>query len=152
MQKVTQQPPPIGKWISYFEKVEWLVTDQVSHFKTSLMDNLASYLHMKYHLTAAYCQWMSGTADRVCKELPRVLRALMLEWWLSFGKWLLIFDVVQRTLNHLAVDRHKMNGDQRCRDLAEAFLGLKPSPRIARLSPMRTYKDTKLSTGKHAYR
>lgn len=50
-----------AKWILYFGVMDWLDTDQGSHFRTSLMKGLISETRIRHHLTTAYCPWANGT-------------------------------------------------------------------------------------------
>lgn len=133
----------IGKWITCFGGMGWLVTHHSSHSKASLMNNLADDPHLKHHFRAVYWPWANDTVERVCEEVLRISRALMLEWRLSVGMWPLIIDVVLRVLNHSSVECLRKNVDGKNKCLTEVFLGLKPSPPFAQLSSMRIYNDIK---------
>lgn len=88
----------------------------------------------------------------MCKELLRISRAIMSGRRLSVGKGASIVDVIQRTLNHSPIERLEIHGDGNCRCPLEVFLGLKPSPRNARPTSMRTYKDVSGIRGKRCRR
>lgn len=121
--------------------MRWLLTDQGSHFKTTLMKNLTDEMQIRHHFTIAYCPWSNGTVERLCKEILRIARALLSEWKLAVGRWPAVIDAIQRVVNHSPVERlgRSANGNMRCP--MEVFSGLKPPSLIVRPLPMRTYRD-----------
>lgn len=42
-------------WISTFGSVDWVVTDQGTHFTNTLLQNIAHSLNLSHHFKTAYC-------------------------------------------------------------------------------------------------
>lgn len=62
--------------IAAFGAMDWLVSDQGSHFKNQLLRQLTSELRTAHHFTTAYSPWANGTVERVCWEVLRACTAL----------------------------------------------------------------------------
>lgn len=60
-----------AKWITSSWEMNLVVTDEVTHSKSSLMNKLTARTHIKHHFTTAYCPWSNGTVERVCKKVPQ---------------------------------------------------------------------------------
>lgn len=134
----------IAKWISCFGCMPWLVTDQGSHFTASLMTNLTREMHIRHHFTTAYCPWANGTIERLCKEVLRVVRALLSEWKMPVTQWPSLVGAVQKVINHSPIKRLGRNraGNMRCP--MEVFTGLTPSPLLVRPMPLKTYRTVRV--------
>ena len=74
-------------WIGSFGTMEWFVSDQGSHFKNQLIDELTSELRVHHHFTTAYSPWANGSVERVCREVLRATKALCSEWKLAPRDW-----------------------------------------------------------------
>lgn len=74
-------------WLSSFDCMDSLLTDQGMHFVTSLMSNLTKSDHVRHHFTMAYSPWAHGKVRRLCKELIRMSKALLSEWKLLALQW-----------------------------------------------------------------
>lgn len=131
----------LSKWISYFGGMDWLVTDQGSHFKARLMKGLTEEMHIKHHFTVAYCPWSNGTVESLCKEVFRIAHALLSEWKPSVGQWPAILDAIQNIINQSAVQRLGRNGARKLRCPMEVFSGLQPPAMVIRPIPLRPYRN-----------
>ena len=89
----------ICTWIAAFGSPSWFVSDQGSHFKNNLMEQIRDELKVNHHFTTAYTPWANGTVERVCREVQRTCRALLSEWNLAPQDWPSILESVQSILN-----------------------------------------------------
>lgn len=129
----------IGEWISSFESMQWLVTDQGLHLVALLATSLTNEIKGHHHFTIAYCPWANGTIKCLCKVL-KVVRASLSEWKLPAVQRPSIIEAVKIIINHSSsrkLGRHS-TGSLRCS--TEVLRGLTPSPLILRLMPMKTYR------------
>lgn len=94
----------LSKWIAVFCFMNWLLSDQGPHSSASLMENLTSMAHIKHHFTTAYCPWATRTIERLCKEVLRAVRALLLELKLSPLQWPAMVKCIQCILNQFPVE------------------------------------------------
>ena len=92
-------------WFSRFGVVPIWVSDQGTHFKNTVMKELARRMKCKHHFTPVYSPWANGSIERMNKELLRVLRALLLENRLEEVSWPYLLPAVQSTLNHSPSNR-----------------------------------------------
>lgn len=88
------------QWICVFGGIEWLVSDQGSHFKNHLLRALTDELQVSHHFTTAYSPWANGSVERVCREVLRACRALLSEWRMVAKEWPSVTEAVQNVLNH----------------------------------------------------
>ena len=89
----------IAQWIGTFGCMDWIVSDQGSHFKNKIMQALWKWFRFSHHFTTAYTPWANGTVERVCREVKRACMALLSEWRLSPREWPSITECVQSILN-----------------------------------------------------
>lgn len=123
--------------------MKWLVIDQKSRFKTTLMKNLTEEKRIRHHFTTVYCPWSNGTVERLCKEILRITSALMSERKLSVGEWSAKIAAIQKVVNQSPVERLVRNNNEKLKCPMEVFSRLKPSSLIIRSLPTRTYRDLK---------
>ena len=76
------------------------VSDQGSHFKNLVMEELARLLSVKHQFTVAYCPCSNGTVERLNRELKKVLRVLLSDFKMKYSEWTNVLPMVQCTLNH----------------------------------------------------
>lgn len=79
----------LAMWISSFGSMEWLVSDQGSHFKNELLTGLCQEFHIDHHFTTAYSLRANGSVERVFRELIRAWQALLGERRPAPKDWLL---------------------------------------------------------------
>ena len=63
-------------WIGSFGYMQWIVTDQGTHFVNSLMKGLTSSLHIAHHLVTPYSPLSNGSVERICREVIRSCRVI----------------------------------------------------------------------------
>jgi RNase H-like domain found in reverse transcriptase/Integrase core domain/Reverse transcriptase (RNA-dependent DNA polymerase)/Chromo (CHRromatin Organisation MOdifier) domain len=96
------------QWFSNFGIAGVWVSDQGSHFKNVVLENVSHALRVKHHFTVAYSPWANGTVEVVNREILRVTRALLSELRIQKNEWPSIMPLVQSILNHSSSDR--LNG------------------------------------------
>eukprot|EP00171_Calliarthron_tuberculosum_P004595 IDg4595t1 len=126
-------------WIAAFESFKWLVTDQGTHFASSLVRELVSEICAQHHFTTAYCPWANGTVERVCQEVLRTTTALLMEIKLAPMDWLSVLDCVQSVLNQSPLRRlgPRTGGPPGVhRSPLEVFTGMQPTRPLLRALPL----------------
>ena len=130
-------------WVGSFGGIQWLVSDQGSHFKNRLILELSSELRIKHHFTTAYSPWPNGTIERICKEVLRSTTALCSEWRLAVKDWPAVTECVQSILNHSPLKRLGLRDKSRSgvyRTPLEVFTGHRPLRPLMRAMPIETYR------------
>lgn len=64
------------------------------------MKNVTEAVHICYKFTTVYCPWANGTMERLCKEVIRSVRAVLLEWRMPMQEWPSVIKAVQGVLSH----------------------------------------------------
>ena len=130
-------------WIGSFGSIKWLVSDQGSHFKNSLVQELSRELRINHHFTTPYSPWANGTVERICKEVLRSTTALLSEWKLGPRDWPAVTECVQSVLNHSPLKRlglRKRSTPNVFRTPLEVFTGHIPLRPLLRAMPFEQYK------------
>ncbi|POM60165.1 hypothetical protein PHPALM_31010 [Phytophthora palmivora] len=83
---------------------DW-VSDQGSHFKNLVMEELATLLGVQHHFVTAYCPWANGTVEVVNRQLLKCLRSLLSGRKIPPARWVSVLRVVRTALNHQSADR-----------------------------------------------
>lgn len=117
----------IAKWIETFSTMEVWVSDQGSHFKNLVMDELAMKHHIRHHFTVAYSPWSNGAIERCCREVLRATTALLSEMRLAPQDWPDIIQVIQKVINESPVERLGKRADGIYRSPLEVMTGIMPS-------------------------
>jgi len=87
-------------WYKRFGVAETHVNDKGSHFKNKVVAELNDILKTKHHFTTAYSPKNNGTAERVNREMVKVLRSLVSEFKTSWNEWQSLLPLVQSALNN----------------------------------------------------
>lgn len=90
-------------WHSRFGLPTTWVSDNGSHFKNEVMDELCRRLRSKQQFTPAYSPWVNGSVERVNRDILQVMRALLLTYKVSHRDWVYFVPIVQASLNHTPV-------------------------------------------------
>ena len=134
------------QWIGVFGTFEWLVTDQGSHFKNSLIRALMEETRVGHHFTTAYSPWANGSVERVCREVLRSCRALLSEWKMGPREWPAILEAIQAIINHAPLRRLGLRDASTpgvYRTPREVFTGHKPRRPLLRALPFSKYPSKK---------
>ncbi|OWZ08216.1 hypothetical protein PHMEG_00019275 [Phytophthora megakarya] len=90
-------------WYKRFGLPEMWESDNGSHFKADLMNQLADKLKVVQKFVPVYTPWINGTVERVNRDILQVLRVMLLELQLDTRNWPYLLPVIQANLNHAAV-------------------------------------------------
>lgn len=77
----------------------WM-SDNGTHFKCLVMEELAERLGVSHSFVLVYTPWINGTVERVNRDIRRVLRVMLLENQLDSRNWAYLLPLVQANLNH----------------------------------------------------
>lgn len=130
-------------WIGSFGCMNWLVSDQGTHFKNELLDLLVKETHTEHHFTTTYTPWANGTVERVCREVLRACRALISEWRLAEQDWPAVSECVQAIINSAPLKRLGLRDNSSAsvyRSPMEVFTGQRPMRPLLRALPMQEYQ------------
>lgn len=121
--------------------MEWIVSDQGSHFKNSLLRGIIEETHVKHHFTTAYSPWANGTVERVCREVLRACRSLCSEWKLAPRDWPSVIETIQSVLNNSPLKRLGISSfsSGSYRTPMEAFTGQRSRRSLLRALPPSVY-------------
>jgi transposase InsO family protein len=81
---------------------EW-VSDNGSHFKNHLLEELTRRLRVEHTFVPVYTPWINGTVERVNRDILQVLRVLLMELRLDTRNWVHLLPLIQANLNHSPV-------------------------------------------------
>lgn len=131
----------ISEWISCSVCMDWLVTDEGSHFIATLRRNLTLSAPASHHFTALYCPLANGTIERVCKEVIRTSGALLSEWKLPILHWPSIVDAIHSIINQSALQSlgKRQDGKTPCPFIM--FTRIKFATLLTRPNPLIQYED-----------
>jgi hypothetical protein len=110
----------IMDWHSRFGISRDWISDQESHFKNEVIDELCTRLKRKQIFSSTYSPWINGSVERVNRDILQVLRVLILDYKLNHRDWPRLIPIVQASLNHIAVP--SLAG----KTPGELFTGLEP--------------------------
>lgn len=79
------------------------VSDNGSHFKNEVMSELSRRMKVKHEFTLAHSPWINGSVERINRDILQVLKAMVLEYKLSFRDWVYLVPMIQSSLNHTPV-------------------------------------------------
>ena len=133
----------ILSWVASFGAMEWLVSDQGTHFKNQVIEQVTTELEARHHFTTAYTPWANGTVERVCREVLRTVKALCSEWKLSPKDWPSVIETVQSILNNAPLKRlgKSSSGNKEVyRSPIEVFTGQPAKRPLLRACPPSKYQ------------
>ena len=117
----------LAKWIRVFTVMPALVTDQGSHFKNRVMEELAEDHRIKHNFTVAYSPWVNGTVENCMKQIQAAYRCLQSEMKLGPQDWSLVMGMVQTAMNEAPLRRLGSREDGTFRTPLEVITGIKPT-------------------------
>lgn len=130
-------------WIAVFGTMDWIVSDQGSHFKNRLIKELTEELMVKQHFTTAYSPWANGSVERVCREVLRACRAVLLEFRLAQKDWPAVTECVQSVINQAPLKRLGLRDSSTrgvYRTPLEVFTAHRPTRPLLAALPVQRYK------------
>ncbi|OWY95220.1 Retrotransposon protein, Ty3-gypsy subclass, partial [Phytophthora megakarya] len=73
---------------------QW-ISDQGSHFKNAVVDEVCRRLKSRQEFTVAYWPWINGSIERANRDIIQVLRVLCLEYQVDIHDWTYFVPVLQ---------------------------------------------------------
>lgn len=92
-------------WFNLFGVVLQWISDQGSHFKSKVIEDLRRVLGGHHRFVVAYSPWANGTVEVVNRMVLRVVKALLSELKMRPAQWPVLMPVVQVALNMRPADR-----------------------------------------------
>ncbi|KAF0702438.1 hypothetical protein AaE_015927 [Aphanomyces astaci] len=111
----------IMEWSALFGVPEVWISDGGSHFKNSVMKELATRLRAQHNIVLAYCPWRNGTVERVNRDILGLMRIMLRETKLKETEWDYLLPVVQANINQTPVATLDHTSPMEC------FTGLEPT-------------------------
>ncbi|POM74029.1 Hypothetical protein PHPALM_9063 [Phytophthora palmivora] len=90
-------------WDARFGTSKTLMSDQGSHFRNEMINQLAARLKIEPKFSPVYSPWLNGTVERLNRDVLQVLRALLLEYALDSHEWPYLLPAIQANLSHTPV-------------------------------------------------
>ncbi|GMF09609.1 unnamed protein product [Phytophthora lilii] len=87
-------------WFASFGVCRSWVSDQGTHIKNAVIEDMQHALGAHHHFTTSRCPWANGTVEVVMRETLRCCRALLSEWRLRPREWPRVIKIVQLVLNN----------------------------------------------------
>lgn len=135
----------ISTWIGTFGHMDWVVTDQGTHFTSSVVKHLVSDFKLRHHFTTAYCPWANGSVERICNEVIRASRAVLSELQLSPKHWQSILECIQSIINQEPLKRLGLRNEKNpsmYRTPLEVFTIHRPKRPLLRALLLSGYRET----------
>ena len=88
------------EWFKRTGIVEVWISDQGSHFKNEVLEELGRRLGSRQQFVVAYAPWANGTIERLNVLILSLLRALISEWKLEEDDWYYLLPVVMMAINN----------------------------------------------------
>lgn len=86
-------------WYSLFGLALCHVSDQGSHFKNRVVEELNRRMTTKHHFTLPYTPWSNGTIERVNREIRRLIRVWNSEFRIQLTEWPSLVPLMTYVLN-----------------------------------------------------
>ena len=118
------------KWIHSFTPMETWISDQGSHFKNQVMQELANEHRIHHQFSVAYSPWINGTVEICMRHVRAACTALLSEFHLGPQDWPSIIGTVMSALNATPSKRLGKNEKGNYRTPLEVFTGFTPSRNI----------------------
>ncbi|KAE8969903.1 hypothetical protein PR003_g28562, partial [Phytophthora rubi] len=90
-------------WAKRYGLPAMWTSDNGTHFKNTLMENLRERLKVLHTFVLVYTPWVNGTVERLNRDILQVMRVLLLEYQLDTKSWEYLLPLVQANLNQTPV-------------------------------------------------
>lgn len=122
-----------------------MAADPRTHFTAAVFQRLIRDEEINHYMTIAYCLWVNGTVERVCRDVLRSERALLSEWRLVRRRCPTVIECIQAIQNLSPTERLGSHAGYTEIGLSslEVFTGMKP--RCFQVRPLPTLKYTSIS-------
>lgn len=121
--------------------MQWLVANHGLHYTALLMTGLINEIKIRHRSTIAYCPWANEKIERLCKEVLRVVQALLSKWKMPATQWPSIDEIVLRVISQSPLQCEEKRKDGHVGCPMKEFTGLTPSPLFLRLMLLKSYQS-----------
>jgi RNase H-like domain found in reverse transcriptase/Reverse transcriptase (RNA-dependent DNA polymerase) len=90
----------ILEWAGMFGMPKKWVSDQGTHFKNEVLEEISRLGGVHHVLILAYCPWRRGTVERLNRDILQVIKAMLLEFRVPQGQWPGLLLAIQNNVNH----------------------------------------------------
>ena len=87
------------EWIAIFGLPEMFFSDNGSHFRNQVMENLARLLPVKHDFSTIYCAWSNGLVERVNRDIKALVKIFLMELRRDSKEWPIIVANIMSALN-----------------------------------------------------
>lgn len=87
------------RWYGLFGIASVHMSDQGSHFKNSVIQQLNRRMATKHYFTLPYTPWSNGTIERVIREIRKLIRVWNSEFRITLKSWPLLVPLMMHVLN-----------------------------------------------------
>ena len=87
------------RWYGLFGVSLVHVSDQGTHFKNRVIEELNRRMGGKHHFTLPYTPWSNGTVERVNKEIRKLIRVWISEFRIELKEWTSLVPLMIHVLN-----------------------------------------------------
>ena len=87
-------------WSATFGIPSFWVSDQGTHFRNAVIQEVQHRLRAEHHFISVYSPWANGAVERVNRELVRLMRTLLAEECLTPASWPSVLLLAQATINN----------------------------------------------------
>ncbi|GMF23687.1 unnamed protein product [Phytophthora lilii] len=91
-------------WAKRFGLPAMWVSDNATHIKNKLMENLRDHIKALHTFVPVYTPWVNETVERFNRDILQVMRALLLKHQLDTKSWEHLLPLVQANLNQTPVN------------------------------------------------
>ncbi|KAJ0392214.1 hypothetical protein P43SY_008832 [Pythium insidiosum] len=96
-------------WAKRFGLPALWVSDNGSHFKNALLENLRDRMKALHTFVPVYTPWINGTVERLNRDILQVMRTLLLEYQLDTKSWEYLLPLVQANMNQTPLNDPAFN-------------------------------------------
>jgi hypothetical protein len=86
-------------WYSLFGIATCHISDQGSHFKNQVVQELNRRMSSKHHFTLPYAPWSNGTVEVVNREIRKLIRLWISEFRITLKDWVSLVPLIIHVLN-----------------------------------------------------
>lgn len=123
----------LARWIRIFTTPSVWVSDQGSHFKNEVMQQLSSEHRIRHNFSVAYSPWANGTVENLMRSILSATRAMLSELKLAPQDWACVLPSIATALNQASLSRLGKNSNGLSRSPLEVMTGIHPQRPLLRI-------------------
>lgn len=119
----------LATYISTFRTMDWIVTEQGTHFLILMIHELSKNLQVRHHCTSDYIPCAIHIVEKVLREVKRIFQTLLHGRKLPLKGFSASIEAVECVLNNSTFNRlesHEMKSSKIYRFTREVFTGSSP--------------------------